>query len=294
MESSSFRSGLQTYVVNPERETRNSVFIISDSGLIRETLAASLQQRLKSIHIHSLSSFTEAVTRLDIARPGTALIDATMRDSLSATKWLRLRDPAARLIALNVNDAHDVVAWTKIGIIACVHRSASLEEIIEQIVIEETTTNGSAVTSLPGNTQDASSPFGGITDSEAHTLTIQEEVISRLIARGGESDIVIATTSETITNSSAVRLFPGNTHDKWGSGATNSQAAILTAREDEVARLIIAGESNKDIARLLNISVPTVKSHVHNLLIKLGLQRRGRLALRYNGVRVSQLTDPSE
>ena len=50
-----------------------------------------------------------------------------------------------------------------------------------------------------------------------------------------------------------------------------------------MVRLIVAGESNKDIARLLSISVPTVKSHVHNLLEKLGLQRRGKLALRLHG-----------
>lgn len=57
----------------------------------------------------------------------------------------------------------------------------------------------------------------------------------------------------------------------------------LTPREKEVAELIVAGESNKEIARLLNISLPTVKSHVHNLLGKLGLQRRGKLASQYRG-----------
>jgi DNA-binding CsgD family transcriptional regulator len=56
---------------------------------------------------------------------------------------------------------------------------------------------------------------------------------------------------------------------------------ILTAREEEVVWLIIDGQSNKEIARSLDISVATVKSHVHNLLAKLGLQRRGMLALRY-------------
>jgi DNA-binding NarL/FixJ family response regulator len=53
----------------------------------------------------------------------------------------------------------------------------------------------------------------------------------------------------------------------------------LTAREQEVMRLIMAGESNKDIARTLGIGLATVKSHVHNLLHKLGLERRGKLAV---------------
>jgi DNA-binding NarL/FixJ family response regulator len=64
-------------------------------------------------------------------------------------------------------------------------------------------------------------------------------------------------------------------------GTTGDAAAILTAREEEVVRLIIVGASNKEIARLLDISVATVKSHVHNLLSKLGLTRRGKVALWY-------------
>jgi len=53
----------------------------------------------------------------------------------------------------------------------------------------------------------------------------------------------------------------------------------LTAREIQVVELLAAGLSNKDIARRLNIGVATTKSHVHNLLAKLGVQRRGQVAL---------------
>lgn len=52
----------------------------------------------------------------------------------------------------------------------------------------------------------------------------------------------------------------------------------LTAREQEIVQLIAAGLSNKDIARRLKIGVATTKSHVHNLLGKLDLQRRGQVA----------------
>jgi DNA-binding NarL/FixJ family response regulator len=68
------------------------------------------------------------------------------------------------------------------------------------------------------------------------------------------------------------------------AGAAVGVTAMLTAREEEVVQLIIAGESNKEIARSLDISVATVKSHVHNLLGKLGLAGRGKLALRYEGI----------
>jgi len=51
----------------------------------------------------------------------------------------------------------------------------------------------------------------------------------------------------------------------------------LTQREVEVARLIGRGLANKEIASELNLSVATIKHHVHNLLNKLRLQRRSQL-----------------
>lgn len=54
---------------------------------------------------------------------------------------------------------------------------------------------------------------------------------------------------------------------------------LLTPRELEIVRLISTGLSNKEIARRLNIGVTTTKSHVHNALGKLNVQRRGQVAL---------------
>ena len=52
----------------------------------------------------------------------------------------------------------------------------------------------------------------------------------------------------------------------------------LTKRERETAELIRTGLSDKEIARQLNISLATTKSHVHNLLSKLNLGRRSQVA----------------
>jgi len=61
-------------------------------------------------------------------------------------------------------------------------------------------------------------------------------------------------------------------------GSTQGPAATLTKREREIRLLIGAGLSNKEIARQLDIGVATTKSHVHNLLSKMNVQRRGQAA----------------
>ena len=48
----------------------------------------------------------------------------------------------------------------------------------------------------------------------------------------------------------------------------------LTPREHDVMSLIGAGLCNKDIAGRLNIATHTVKSHVRNILGKLGCRSR--------------------
>ena len=63
-----------------------------------------------------------------------------------------------------------------------------------------------------------------------------------------------------------------------GLAAATASPTTPTAREMQVLEMISSGLSNKEIARRLNIGLATTKSHVHSLLGKLGLQRRGQAA----------------
>ena len=65
------------------------------------------------------------------------------------------------------------------------------------------------------------------------------------------------------------------------STSRRHQLGKLTQREAEILALIVQGLSNKEIAGQLRIEVPTVKNHVHNILQKMQVRRRGDAAVRH-------------
>lgn len=74
----------------------------------------------------------------------------------------------------------------------------------------------------------------------------------------------------------------GTTNDgsrKTTSIPLSSPSTPLSRREEEVAWLVAGGFTNKEIAARLHISAGTVKSHVHNVIRKLGVVRRGHVAV---------------
>jgi DNA-binding NarL/FixJ family response regulator len=84
-----------------------------------------------------------------------------------------------------------------------------------------------------------------------------------------------------------------------GVGSSNSAMSRrslsggLTDRQWEVARLVGAGFTNKEIAAHLQIEPGTVKSHVHSIIQTLGVSRRSQVAakLRRDGL-ISEWPEP--
>lgn len=59
----------------------------------------------------------------------------------------------------------------------------------------------------------------------------------------------------------------------------NENTTLLSSREIEVMSLVVKGYINKEIADLLNLSLPTIVSHRKNLMSKLGLRSVSALTI---------------
>jgi len=62
-----------------------------------------------------------------------------------------------------------------------------------------------------------------------------------------------------------------------------NRLSVLTMREREILEFAEQGCSNKEIARRLSLSNATVKNHMHSVLQKLQVSRRGQAAARLRG-----------
>ena len=104
-----------------------------------------------------------------------------------------------------------------------------------------------------------------------------QHLLSAVEALSAHRPYFTADVSQQLLDSYLARTEPGATEASPGRA--------LTAREQEIIQLLAEGKSNKDVAKLLNLSVKTVETHRSNLMRKLGLHGLSdliRYALRNN------------
>lgn len=100
---------------------------------------------------------------------------------------------------------------------------------------------------------------------------IETETLVQSIKRAAAGEPVI---SEAMT-AKLVMQFRAATHPQGGAASREK----LTQRERETMACVARGESNKEIARSLEVAESTVKIHVQNILKKLNLSSRVQIAV---------------
>ncbi len=71
----------------------------------------------------------------------------------------------------------------------------------------------------------------------------------------------------------------GIVRERLGEMPAEGREATLSSRELEVLRLVAQGRENSEIAAELVISLPTVKHHISNILMKLQVENRIQAAV---------------
>jgi len=116
-------------------------------------------------------------------------------------------------------------------------------------------------------------------------IAYAEAGISAFVDRDGSPEDVVsavyqALRGEFFCSPRVTALLLGRVAALSAERAHVADTDVLTEREREIVRLVEQGLSNKEIAGHLRLGIATVKNHVHNILEKLRVRRRGEVAAR--------------
>jgi two-component system nitrate/nitrite response regulator NarL len=129
----------------------------------------------------------------------------------------------------------------------------------------------------------------GVGDDDEEIVDCLEAGFAGYLRAGGSVDelgaaIRAAVRGDMECSPEVVAALRRRVRDLGSDPGARAAPVHLTRREEEVARLLSVGASNKEIARHLHISTLTVKNHVHSLLNKLHVRRRGEVGMRMRQV----------
>jgi DNA-binding NarL/FixJ family response regulator len=118
---------------------------------------------------------------------------------------------------------------------------------------------------------------------ERDVLACAEAGISGYVTHDGTAEDLVATVrralrGELVCSPRITALLFSRMATLSRGRAEHFADACLTRREREIAALIARNLPNKEIARHLRLGPTTVKNHVHNILQKLNIHRRGDVA----------------
>ncbi len=221
------------------------LLVIDDHTLFRRGLMALLAQDGRFEVVAQAADLGEALRCAERCLPDLILLDNHLPgvrgvDGIGA---LKVAFPGAHLLMLTVSeDEEDLVAALQAGAEGYLLKTVESEHLCEAIV----------------------KVLAGESVISPEMMT---KFVSAFRAKGSSP---AAPTRESLDSVTLLRHSPATD----ASGIT-----LLSAREREILTLIARGDSNKLIARSLDIAETTVKIHVQHILRKLQLSSRVQAAV---------------
>lgn len=225
------------------------ILIVDDHALFRRGLTALLSQDRRFSIVGEAENAEAALQAAEKLQPDLVLLDNHMPGltGIAAIGGLKKTAPQCQVLMLTVSEKpDDLAAAIKAGASGYLLKTINTEDLadsVEKIVSGDTIISPEMMTKLVG-----------------------------LLRNMPENEVVAESVGNTVTPaiqpvaSDAVIDAKDPIHE-------------LSPRETEILRLIARGDSNKHIARELDIAETTVKIHVQHILRKLNLSNRVHAAV---------------
>jgi len=121
------------------------------------------------------------------------------------------------------------------------------------------------------------------TEPDAHVIVLttyrNEDYVFPSLQAGASGYLLKDTTREELAGAIRTVAAGESLLDPEWVSTKASDVPALTARERDVMRLMADGRNNAEIAQTLFVSENTVKTHVSNILVKLGCRDRAAAVL---------------
>lgn len=222
--------------------------LVEDHVLTRIGLKVSLEKYPNLEIVAETANGREAVEIAKEKRPDLVIIDIGLveLDGIEATKKIKEANPNIKVIMLTSHEAErEILASLASGADGYCLKDTSPEQLYTAI---ESVNEGNAWLSSQ----------------------VAEKVLRNLYGKD-ISQIKQIDFSKAVGNNGITKPQP-----KSGT----IPIVPLSDREFEVLKLIVDGKSNQEIANKLFVTLPTVKTHVRNILNKLSVDDRTQAAVR--------------
>ncbi len=223
------------------------LLVVDDHTLFRRGLVALLSQDGRFEVAGEAGDIGEALRCVERSKPDLILLDNHLPGVLGVDGIAALKDaaPGTRILMLTVSENEDdLAAALQAGADGYLLKTVELDSLSESII--------------------------KVLDGES---VISPEMMTKLVA---------AFRSRALSPATGENAAKDGGHDEAApvpGGQDDSAITLLSAREREVLARISHGDSNKVIARKLDIAETTVKIHVQHILRKLQLSSRVQAAV---------------
>jgi two-component system nitrate/nitrite response regulator NarL len=229
------------------------LLVVDDHNLFRRGLIALLSLDARFEVAGQAGDIGEALRCVERDKPDLVLLDNHLPgvlgvDGIASLKALA---PGMRILMLTMSEnADDLAAALQAGADGYLLKTVELDHLA-----------------------------GYILQVLAGESVISPEMMTKLVAVfRGKAPASPASSPAASAGTASVGAAPGEA-PAAPAARDDSGAALLSAREREVLQLIAQGDSNKAIARKLDIAETTVKIHVQHILRKLQLTSRVQAAV---------------